>query len=93
VTHAEELYLREMYEQDSSFAYACSDDDLDKLLSLFGEMEPIIDAMNVRSGASIEQRARDIGCRPDDFDSYDDDQIIAVEDLDFAASTPWSYGV
>jgi len=56
-------------------------------------MEPIIDAMNVRSGASIEQRARDIGCRPDDFDSYDDDQIIAVEDLDFAASTPWSYGV
>ena len=67
MTHAEELYLKEMYNQDPSFTYVCSDDDLDRLLSLFGEMEPIIDAMNVRSGASIDQRARDIGCDPEDF--------------------------
>jgi hypothetical protein len=78
VTHAEELYLREMYEQDSSFAYACSNDDLDRLLVLFGEMEPIIDAMNVRSDASIEQRAMDIGCSPGDFwyETMSDDDVI-----------------
>jgi hypothetical protein len=32
-----------------------------------GEMEPIIDAINVRNGASVEQRAQDIGCDPEDF--------------------------
>ena len=78
MTHAEELYLKEMYEQDTSFAYACSNDDLERLLSLFGEMEPIIDAMNVRSGASIEQRANDIGCQVEDFwyETMSDDEII-----------------
>ena len=78
MTHAEELYLKEMYEQDASFAYACSNDDLERLLSLFGEMEPIIDAMNVRSGASIEQRANDIGCQVEDFwyETMSDDEII-----------------
>ncbi len=82
MTPAEELYLRTMYEQDSSFAYECSDDDLSRLLSLFGEMEPIIDAMNVRSGASVEQRARDIGCSPEDFwyetqDNSEVDEVIS----------------
>ena len=93
MTSAEELYLRTMYERDSSFAYDCSYDDLEKLLALFGEMEPIIDAFNVRAGASTEQRARDIGCRPEDFDTHDDNEIIAVDDLELAASIPWSYGV
>jgi len=37
------------------------------LLGEFGEMEPIIDAINVLNGASVEQRARDIGCSPEDF--------------------------
>ena len=84
MTAAEELYLRESYNQDSSFAYSCSDDDLDRLLCLFGEMEPIIDAMNVRSGASVEQRARDIGCLPGDFryaDADGDDLIEVVEEI------------
>jgi len=69
-TPAEELYLEEMYNRDSSFAYECSSEDLERLLLIFGEMEPIIDAFNVRSGASIEQRALDIGCSPDDFRSW-----------------------
>jgi len=64
---AYELWLRTMYDRDSSFAYDCSDDDLSRLLNLFGEMEPIIDALNVRAGATIEQRASDIGCDPEDF--------------------------
>jgi len=67
VSPAEELYLKTMYESDSSFAYECSGEDLERLLGIFGEMEPIIDAMNVISGASIEQRAADIGCDPEDF--------------------------
>lgn len=67
MTPAEILYLKTSYEQDSSFAYECSGDDLEQLLVIFGEMEPIIDAFNVLSGASIEQRAYDIGCSPEDF--------------------------
>jgi len=66
-TPAEELYLREMYDRDPSFAYECSHKDLERLLSIFGEMEPIIDAFNVRAGASDEKRASDIGCSVEDF--------------------------
>jgi hypothetical protein len=59
--------LFERYKRDSSIAYECTGDQLELLLCEFGEMEPIIDAINVHNGASIEQRARDIGCSPDDF--------------------------
>ena len=52
---------------DSSTAYDCDEDQLQVLLGEFGEQEPIIDAMNVLSGASIEQRARDICVSPEDF--------------------------
>jgi hypothetical protein len=92
MTPAEKLWLETMYNQDSSFAYECSDDDLNRLLTLFGEMEPIIDAMNARSGVSLEQRASDIGCQVEDFDQYNDDEIIMVEDLIFESKIPWSYG-
>jgi hypothetical protein len=57
----------ERYKQDSSIVYELSDEDLDRLLNVMGEMEPIIDAINVRNGASVEQRAQDIGCDPEDF--------------------------
>ena len=59
--------LRERYELDSSMVYDCTHDELEILLSEVGEMEPIIDAINVLNGASVEQRARDIGCSPEDF--------------------------
>ena len=92
MTPAEKLWLETMYNQDSSFAYECSDDDLNRLLTLFGEMEPIIDAMNARSGVSLEQRASDIGCQVEDFHQYGGDEIIMVEDLVFESKIPWSYG-
>jgi len=57
----------ERYKQDSSIAYELSDEDLQRLLNVMGELEPIIDAINVRNGASVEQRAQDIGCDPEDF--------------------------
>ena len=59
--------LVERYEMDSSIAYDVTNDELDVLLNELGEMEPIVDAINVRAGASIEQRAADIGCDPEDF--------------------------
>ena len=71
MTQAEELYLKEMYDRDPSFAYECSDRDLQVLLSIFGEMEPIVDAINVKCNASLEHRARDIGCTPEDFMEYE----------------------
>tara|TARA_Y100001963_G_scaffold121329_1_gene169806 strand:+ start:519 stop:746 length:228 start_codon:yes stop_codon:yes gene_type:complete len=65
---AEEIKaLVERYEMDSSIAYEVTADELDVLLNALGEMEPIVDAINVRAGASIEQRAADIGCDPEDF--------------------------
>jgi hypothetical protein len=67
VLPAHELWLREMYERDPSFAYECDSSDLQMLLAIFGEMEPIVDAINARNGVSIEQRARDIGCSAEDF--------------------------
>ena len=80
----------ERYKQDSSIAYELSDEDLDRLLNVMGELEPIIDAINVRNNASIEQRARDIGCSPEDFDTHESDgDIVMVSDLEYAASIPW----
>ena len=67
MTEEEKRALVERYECDSSFAYDVTDDELDVLLLTLGEMEPIVDAINVRCGASIEQRAADIGCDPEDF--------------------------
>ena len=67
MTEEEKLALIERYERDSSIAYDVTADELDVLLLALGEMEPIVDAINVRCGASIEQRAADIGCDPEDF--------------------------
>jgi hypothetical protein len=63
----QEYVIIERYRLDSSTAYDCDEEELQVLIGEFGEMEPIIDAMNVLSGASVEQRARDIGCDPEDF--------------------------
>jgi|TARA_Y100000310_G_scaffold316523_1_gene368364 hypothetical protein len=52
---------------DSSTAYDCNEEELQTLIGEFGEMEPIIDAMNVLSGASDEQRARDLGLSLEEF--------------------------
>tara|TARA_B100000700_G_C14442387_1_gene577697 strand:+ start:100 stop:369 length:270 start_codon:yes stop_codon:yes gene_type:complete len=81
--------LVKRYEMDSGIAYDLSAEELQALLSEVGEMEPVIDAINVLNGASIEQRAADIGCRPDDFIEWDDNDIISVKDLELWASTPW----
>ena len=59
--------LVENYKLDSSMVYGCTAEELQVLVAEMGELEPIIDAINVLSGASIEQRARDIGCSPSDF--------------------------
>ena len=63
--------LVERYNGDSSFAYECTYEELDILIQECGEMEPIIDAINVKNGASVEQRALDIGCLPSDFISWE----------------------
>lgn len=89
----ETYVLVQRYEQDSSVTYELTSDELYKLMSVVGEMEPIIDALNVMNGATNEQRAEDIGCHPDDFKMHDDDdKILFVEELEFAASIPWTYG-
>jgi hypothetical protein len=82
----QEYTLFERYKMDSSIAYECSGEQLQMLIGEFGEMEPIIDAINVQSGASVEQRARDIGCSPEDFwyessCESDGDMIGGVVDL------------
>jgi len=66
----QEYALRERYKLDSSIAYDCTAEELQFLIGEFGEMEPIIDAMHVMSGASLETRARDIGCDVTDFPEY-----------------------
>jgi len=71
MTPAEELYLTTMYERDPSFVYECGPEDLQRLLNIFGEMEPIIDAINVLNGESDEVRAQSIGCSPEDFRLWD----------------------
>jgi len=89
----ETYVLVQQYEQDSSVAYELTSDELYKLMAVVGEMEPIIDALNVMNGETNEQRAKDIGCHPDDFKTYDDDdKIIFVYELESAASIPWTYG-
>jgi len=80
--------LVKRYETDSSIAYELSAQELKVLLAEVGEMEPVIDAINVLSGVSIEQRAKDIGCRVDDFLEWDDDDMVSVKNLDL-----WSAGL
>ena len=89
MTPAEILYLKTSYEGDPSFAYECSDDDLNMLLNIFGEMEPIIDALNVRAGASVDDRARDIGCSPEDFTEFDREGTVALSELVAASNIPF----
>tara|TARA_Y100000310_G_scaffold308236_1_gene351133 strand:+ start:629 stop:859 length:231 start_codon:yes stop_codon:yes gene_type:complete len=59
--------LVQRYKQDPGIVYELGADELEILLATVGEMEPVIDAINVLNGASIEQRAADIGCSPEDF--------------------------
>jgi len=82
--------LTQRYEQDPGIVYELTSDELQILLGVVGEMEPIIDAINVLNGVSIEQRAADIGCEPEDFDPYDsdDNEIIVVADLIEASKIP-----
>ena len=63
----ERYVLVQRYERDSSSVYDMTHEQLQFLLGEVGEMEPIIDAINVLNGASVEQRARDLGCDPEDF--------------------------
>tara|TARA_B100000686_G_scaffold299946_1_gene334129 strand:- start:7227 stop:7529 length:303 start_codon:yes stop_codon:yes gene_type:complete len=82
--------LCERYNSDPSVVYSLNSDELQILLSALGELEPIVDAMNVLAGASVEQRARDIGCSPEDFDTGCD-ELISVEELTFAAEQPFHH--
>lgn len=85
--------LVQEYNRDPGVVYSLTAEQLQTLLFAVGEMEPIIDAINVLNGASVEQRAEDIGCEPEDFQTYDgDDQIVQVEELELDASFDWSYG-
>ena len=85
--------LVERYKADSGYAYECDADELDILLLELGELEPIVDAINVLNGESVEQRAADIGCSPEDFDTQNDDTtMVSVEELVEASETPWRYG-
>jgi hypothetical protein len=88
----ETYVLVQRYNQDSSITYELSADQLYKLMGVVGEMEPIIDALNVLNGASVEQRAADIGCSPEDFTDWDDDEIVQgvvdVRDLIKASKIP-----
>jgi len=63
----ERYVLTQRYEQDPGVVYEMTGPQLEVLLQELGELEPIIDAINVHNGASIEQRAADIGCDPEDF--------------------------
>jgi hypothetical protein len=67
VTDEEVKDLVARYEIDSCITYKLSGEELFALLNSVGEMEPIIDAINVLNGASVEQRAADIGCDVEDF--------------------------
>lgn len=79
----------ELYKLDSSTAYECNDEELQVLIGEFGEMEPIIDAMNVLAGVSIEQRARDIGCSPQDFPEYWDEDTDSP--IEFVDEVSWGF--
>lgn len=93
MTTAEVNALVERYEMDPGIVYELTAQELQVLLSEVGEMEPVVDAINVLSGASVEQRARDIGCMPEDFIEQRGDELVSVKDLELWASTPWEYGV
>ena len=85
--------LVQRYKMDSGYAYECTAEELNILRSELGELEPIVDAINVFNGASVEQRAEDIGCSPEDFDTqYDNTPIVQVEELIEASKIPWEYG-
>jgi len=62
--------LKRAFEADSGLPYSLSDEDLQRLLALVGEYEPIIDAIMERGGQSYEARAEAIGCSPDYFYDY-----------------------
>jgi hypothetical protein len=89
----EAYVLRERYRQDPSAAYELDHDELQALMYTVGETEHIIDAINVLDDAALEQRARDIGCSPEDFKQYDDSTTVLVSDLVEASEIPWSWGV
>jgi len=91
VLPVKEYTIIERYRLDSSTAYECNDEELQVLIGEFGEMEPIIDAMNVRSGASLEQRARDIGCSPQDFPEYWD--VDADSPIELVDEVNWDSSV
>lgn len=93
MTTAEVNTLVERYEMDPGIVYELTAQELQVLLSEVGEMEPVVDAINVLNGASVEQRARDIGCMPEDFIEQRGDELVSVKDLELWASTPWEYGV
>ena len=89
MTTAEVNALVERYEMDPGIVYELTAQELQVLLSEVGEMEPVVDAINVLNGASIEQRAQDIGCMPEDFIEQRGDELVSVKDLELWASTPW----
>jgi len=67
MTEEEVDTLVQRYEMDSGITCDLTGEELLALLQVVGEMEPIIDAINVLNGASAEQRAADIGCDVEDF--------------------------
>jgi len=93
MTDEEVKTLVERYEMDSSITYELTGEELEALLQAVGEMEPIIDAINVLNGASVEQRAQDIGCHPSDFREWDDNEVVAVSELEYWAGMEWDPGV
>ena len=71
MTDEQRKELVDRYNNDSSITYSLTHEELNVLLEEVGEMETIIDAINAKNGASIEERARDIGCHSSDFDPWD----------------------
>lgn len=71
LTHYEKC-LVELYESDPGVAYDLNQDELQTLMGLVGEEDPVIDAILKNSGASKLERAEQLGCRESDFD-YEDD--------------------
>ena len=69
MTSKERQVLAERYLNDSSITYELTHEELNVLLEEFGELEPIIDAINAKNGASHEERAKDIGCHSSDFET------------------------
>jgi hypothetical protein len=93
MTDEEVKTLVERYEMDSGITYELSAQELQVLLAEVGEMEPVIDAINVLNGASVEQRAADIGCDPSDFREWDDNEVVSVSELEYWAGMEWEPGV